>query len=180
MMPGSDPLTLDSAMLDEARAYLRIDEDIGDGALGALLLAAINHAEAYIGQLLIQRGVREILSAGPGWQRLRTQPVIAVTLVTGIPAEGASFTLSSTAWQARINAGGEAYLRIIRPGIAGRVEVTLSAGLSPDWVALPEALRLAVLRLASHFDRHRDAADDAGMPDAVAALLHPWRRLRLA
>lgn len=179
MMPGPDPLTLDSAMLDEARAYLRIDDDNGDSTLGALLLAAISHAENYVGQLLIQREVCETLSAGSGWQRLSAAPVIAISSVTGIPAEGAPFVLSSVAWQARINAGGEAYLRINRPGIAGRVEVKLSGGLSPDWSALPEVLRLAVLRLAAHFDRYRDAPDIPGMPDAVAALLRPWLRLRL-
>ena len=79
-----------------------------------------------------------------------------------------------------IDAHAQGWVRVIQPGSAGRVRVSLSAGLSADWAGLPEPVRLGILRLAAHIHAHRDAADDVGPPAAVAALLRPWRRLRLA
>jgi hypothetical protein len=67
---------------------------------------------------------------------------------------------------------------VTQPGSAGRVEVTATAGLAPEWEALPEAIRLGVLRLVGHLHLYRDSADDRGPPAAVAALLRPWRRMR--
>jgi uncharacterized phiE125 gp8 family phage protein len=70
---------------------------------------------------------------------------------------------------------------VLRPGIAGRVAVRFTAGLAPDWAALPEALRHGVLRLAAHQYRQREGDQQSALPPAaVAALWRPWRRLRLA
>ena len=176
-MLSLDPLGLDSIMLDEARAYLRIDEE--DPSLSAAILAAIGHAENFTRTVLIRRTAREIVSASSGWQILQVAPVQSISSVTGIPAEGAPFVLAATAWEAKIGSRGEAYVRIIQPGIAGRAEIACLAGLAADWAALPEALRLGLLRLTAHFHAHRDAAGDPGPPAAALALLLPWRRMRI-
>ena len=47
-MISRDAVVLDSAMLDEARAYLRLEGDDDDASLGAVLLGAIGHAEACV------------------------------------------------------------------------------------------------------------------------------------
>ncbi|MEE9432785.1 MAG: phage head-tail connector protein [Sphingorhabdus sp.] len=179
-MLSHDALGLDSVMLDEARAYLRIEADAEDTSLGAILTAAISHAENFTGQMLIRRNARQVISAGSGWRRLAVTPVIEVISATGIPADGATFLLPDNAWQAEIDRNDDAYIRIRRPGAAGRVEVTVEAGLAEDWDGLPEALRLAILRLTGHLYTSRDDAQDAGPPAAVAALLRPWRRMRLS
>jgi hypothetical protein len=98
----------------------------------------------------------------------------------GIPAEGASFGLAASAWEAKISSRGEAYFRVLEPGSAGRAEVSLSVGLSANWAALPESLRLGLLRLTAYFYNNRDASDDAGPPAAALALLLPFRRMQLA
>jgi uncharacterized phage protein (predicted DNA packaging) len=54
------------------------------------------------------------------------------------------------------------------------------AGLSVDWSTSPAPLRQGIVRLVAYFYAHRDAADDAGPPAAVAALWRPYRRMRLA
>jgi uncharacterized phiE125 gp8 family phage protein len=167
-------------MLDEAKAYLRLESDDQDASLGAIILAAISHAECFTGQMLIRREVRQIFSAGSGWRTLSAFPVTSVGGVTGIPAEGASFALDPSAWEAKIGSRGEAHVRVLQPGSAGRVEVAAQAGLVAGWDDLPEVLRLALLRLVGHFYAHRDASDDAGPPAAVAALLRPWRRVRVS
>jgi uncharacterized phiE125 gp8 family phage protein len=173
-------LSLDGGMLDEAKAYLRLETDEDDAPLGAILLAAIGHAEGYTGQILIQREVSETITASADWRRLSAMPVTAFTSVTGIPAEGAPFLLPTANYKADIDTAGEGYLRVTEPGGAGRVEVTYLAGLSLDWSGLPESVRLGILRLTGHLYTHRDASDDAGPPAAVAALLRPWRRMRLS
>jgi uncharacterized phiE125 gp8 family phage protein len=171
------PLSLDGFMLDEAKAYLRLETD--DAPLGATILAAIGHAEAYTGMVLIRRDVRETITASPDWRRLSATPVLSVTGVTGIPAEGASFALANTAYGVDTDANGDGFIRVMQAGSAGRVEVAYMAGLVTDWAALPESLRFGILRLIGHLYAHRDGSDDTGPPTAVAALLRPWRRMRL-
>ena len=179
-MLSLDLLGLDSAMLDEARAYLRVEMTDEDPSLSAALLAAIGHAENFMRTVLVRRTAREVISASSGWQILQAYPVQSVISVTGIPAEGAAFLLAVDAWEAKIGSRGEAYLRVMQPGIAGRVEIACVAGLAADWAALPEALRLGLLRLTAHFHAHRDAPGAGGPPAAALALLLPWRRLRLS
>lgn len=179
-MLSLDPLGLDSAMLDEARAYLRVEDGDDDPSLSAALLAAIGHAENFTRAVFIRRTAREIISASSGWQILHVAPVQSVSGITGIPAEGASFALAPEAWEAKIGSRGEAYVRILQPGSAGRAEISCLVGLAEDWASLPEALRLGLLRLTAHFHAHRDAPDTAGAPAAALALLLPWRRMRLS
>ena len=179
-MLSLDPLGLDSIMLDEARAYLRVEDGEDDPSLSSALLAAIGHAENFTRAIIIRRSAREIISASTGWQILQVAPVQSVSGVTGIPAEGASFALAPETWEAKIGSRGEAYVRILQPGIAGRAEISCVAGLAADWAGLPEALRLGLLRLTAHFHAHRDAPDAGAPPAAALALLLPWRRMRLS
>jgi uncharacterized phiE125 gp8 family phage protein len=178
-MLSLDPLGLDSAMLDEARAYLRVDDGADDASLSSALLAAIGHAENFTRSILLRRNAREIITASAGWQLLQVAPVQLVTGVSGIPAEGPNFELVTSAWEAKIGSRGEAYVRILQPGSAGRAEIVCVVGLAVEWASLPEALRLGLLRLTAHFHAHRDAPDAAGPPAAALALLLPWRRMRV-
>lgn len=178
-MLSLDPLGLDSAMLDEARAYLRVEPAEDDPSLSAALLAAIGHAEQFTRTVLIRRTAREVMSACSGWQIIAAAPVQSVMSVTGIPAEGPVFMLGTDAWEAKVSSRGEAYVRIIRPGIAGRAEISFTVGLADEWSSLPEVLRLGVLRLAAHFHAHRDDPNAEGPPAAARALMLPWRRIRL-
>jgi uncharacterized phiE125 gp8 family phage protein len=165
---------------DEAKAYLRIEHDAEDALLDRLLAEAVVMAEAFTAQMLISRDVVEVRSAGSGWQRLSATPVRAITMVQGLPVDGAPFVLPVGDYAIDIDSNADGWLRVANPGAAGRVRMLLVAGLAPDWAGLPEPLRLGILRLAAHSHAHRDAADDAGPPAAVAALLRPWRRMRLS
>ena len=179
-MLSTELLGLDGVMLDEAKAYLRLELDEDDAPLGAIILAAIAHAERYTGLILIRRGVKEVITASSQWRRLGALPVAGVTSVTGIPAEGATFVLPAANYGVDIDNDGECYIRVTMAGSAGRVEIAYLAGLSPDWASLPESLRLGILRLVGHLYTHRDASDDPGPPMAVVALLRPWRRMKLS
>jgi len=174
------PLALDSIMLDEVRAFLRVDVDMDDSSLASSLLAALGYAEQFTGQILLRRTVTEIVTSGGGWQILKALPVQSVLSVTALPAEGASYLMAPSAWEAKISSTGEGYFRVLQPGNAGRVAVACHAGLVADWTSLPEALRMGVLRLAGYFYAHRDGAEGDGPPAAALALLRPWRRMHVA
>jgi uncharacterized phiE125 gp8 family phage protein len=178
-MLSHEALSLDSIMLDEAKAYLRLETDQEDAPLGAILLAAIAHTEGFTRQVLIRREVRQTISATPVWTRLSASPVAAITSVTGLPADGASFVLPAENYTADIDNNGDGHIRVTQAGAAGRVEISYQAGIAASWAELPETLRLGILRLTGHLHLHRDSGDDAGPPAAVAALLRPWRRMAL-
>lgn len=179
-MLSLDPLGLDSVMLAEVRAYLRVDAGTDDNVLAACAVAAVAHAEQFTRQILIRRGARDLVTAGSGWQILQAMPVQSIVGVTGIPAEGANFAMAASTWEAKISSRGETYFRVLQAGIAGRAEVSLIVGIAANWASLPESLRLGLLRLAGHFYSNRDAHDDAGPPAAALALLLPFRRMQLA
>ena len=131
----------------------------------------------------LEQACEEILPVTVAWQSLATMPVQAITALQGIPAEGARFALPVDGYAIDLTADSAGRVRVINPGIAGRIAVRFTAGLAQDWAALPEALRHGVLRLAAHQYRSREAdglAASALPPAAVAALWRPWRRIRLA
>lgn len=173
------PLTLSAEMLDEAKAYLRIEQDEDDAPLSALMLAAIGHSEAFTGLLLIERDCAQTVPVSAVWQRLAATPVRSITSVTGIPAEGTPFVIPMTAYSTDIDQNSDGWLRVTQPGSAGRVDIRYRAGLAMDWDLVPEGVRMAILRMTAHLYASRDDPQDAGPPAAVAALLRPWRRMRL-
>jgi uncharacterized phiE125 gp8 family phage protein len=173
------PIALTVDAVDAAKTYLRLETDEEDASIGALLTAAVAHAEGYLAQMLIERDVVERLSVSSSWQRLGATPVRSIGTVTGIAAEGAHFALAADAYRIDINQHHDGWLRFVQPGSAGRADIAYRAGLVPGWPDLPEAISMAVLRIAAHLHAHRDAPDDPGPPPAIASLLRPWRRMRL-
>jgi uncharacterized phiE125 gp8 family phage protein len=179
-MLTTDRIALTVDAVDAAKTYLRLESDEEDASIAALVAAALVHAEGYLGQLLVERNVIERMPVSSGWQRLTATPVRGLSSVTGIPAEGATFLLAPETYKLDINRHHDGWIRLAQPGSAGRVDIAYRAGLVPGWPDLPEAISIAVLRIAAHLHAHRDAPDDAGAPPAVSLLLRPWRRMRLA
>ncbi len=175
------PHTLPTAALGELKDWLGLSVTADDVALTVLLRASLELCESFTGTMPLTQTCEEILPITSGWQELATRPVQAITQVQGIPAEGARFTLPVDAYALDLTADGAGRTRVINQGAAGRIAVRFSAGLSPDWSGLPEALRHGTIRLAAHqYRRREDEASDPVPPAAVAALWRPWRRLRLA
>ncbi|HMT47326.1 MAG TPA: hypothetical protein PKE59_09310 [Novosphingobium sp.] len=175
------PAALAPAALAELKDWLGITVPADDAQLGALLRMALDLCEDFTGTMPLQQVCEEVLPATPEWTRLTALPVQAITSVQGIPADGPRFALAAGDCRIDLDADGSGRIGVLRPGIAGRVAVRFTAGLAPDWAALPEALRHGVLRLAAHQYRQREGEQQSGLPPAaVAALWRPWRRLRLA
>ncbi len=165
--------------LDALKAYLKIRLDDEDAALTGLIRAASDAAERFLGQLIVARGVDEILGARSGWQRLVMRPVRGITGVKGIPADGPEFALPVEAYAVDIDANGTGWVRVVNPGSAGRVRVTYVAGIAADDSAVPEAIRHGIVRLAGDYHARREGLE-ADVPASVAALWRPWRRMRIA
>jgi uncharacterized phiE125 gp8 family phage protein len=175
------PPALAPAALDELKDWLAITTVREDAALTALLRAALELCEAFTGQMPLAAACEEILPADRCWRRLQTRPVLAVTGVEGIPADGARFALAPEAYAIDLDAEGGAHLRLIDRGAAVRVAVRFTAGLAPDWAGLPDGLRHGAIRLAADaYRRHDGEGQGAQPPAAVVALWRPWRRVRLA
>lgn len=175
------PFALAPAALTELKDWLGITSLADDSQLTVLLRAAIEHCEDFTGLMPLEQTCEEVCPVISGWQALATRPVQAITLVQGIPAEGARFTLAVSAYAIDLTADGAGRVRVISPGAAGRVAVRYTAGLAASWTALPEGLRHGILRLAASQYRAResDGLSSAVPPAAVAALWRPWRRLKL-
>lgn len=169
-----------AAAVAEARAYLRIEGGEEEGLLAMLVATGMALCERFTGLALIEAPRRVAMAVAPGaWRRLPVAPVRAITAVAAIDAAGIEQALAPADHAVDIDAAGEGWVRVTAP-VAGRIAVDFVAGMAPDWAGLPAPLRQGVVRLAAHLHAHRDEADDAGPPAAVAALWRPWRRVRLA
>lgn len=174
------PANLAGAALIELKQWLAITVDTHDAALVSVLRVSIDMCEAYTGIMPLQVTAEETLAATAVWQSLVARPVQAITGVDGLPGEGSRFAFASDAYDIELEADGTGRIRILRQEAAGRVAVRFVAGLAPDWETLPDALRSGIIRLALHSWREREDGPAGVPPAAVAALWHPWRRMRLA
>jgi len=165
--------------LNELKAYLRISLTDEDALLQGLIAAATETAERFTGQVLVERAIDETMPTSSDWRRLSIRPVRAITAVTGLPAEGAEFALPVDAYAIDIDRNGDGWVRIVRPGAAGRVRVRYLAGMSGDGAGIPETIRHGIVRLAGEYHARREGLETQP-PAAVAALWRPWRRMRLS
>lgn len=178
-MVTSEPAVLAPLALAEVKAHLHITRDADDAVLTGHLRSAATLCEQFIGQSLLVRPHRETLPIARDWQVLAAQPVVAITGVTEIAADGSRFALASDAYALTIAADGMGRVRVLRPGSASRIEVQYSAGMTDHWGDLPEPLRQGIVRLAAYVHLARDSDGDAGPPASVSALWRPWRVVRL-
>lgn len=169
MPPAAVPVAL-----DEAKAFLRLDDSREDALIAGFIRAATALAEAFTGQRLIVRPVADGILPVVTWQRLAAAPVVAIT---GIAVGGVA--VAGSLFETDIDLAGDGWVRLTAPVAATRPIVAYTAGLAADWNGVPEPLRHGIVRLVSHFYANRDAADVGGPPAAVAALWRPWRRMRL-
>lgn len=168
-----------AATIEEAKAYLRIDDAGDDALIARLISAATGLCEQFIGQVLVARTITETVPATGDWRRLRSTPVRSIGVVQALPVAGMPAALPIDAYAIDIDAAGDGWVRISSAAGSARAMVTLDAGIAADMGSLPAPLSQGILRLVAHMYAHRDDADDEGPPAAVVALWAPWRRMRL-
>ena len=175
------PPVLADAALAELKDWLAITTNRDDASLTALLRAALDTCEAFTGLMPLEAGCEEVLRATHDWQGIAASPVIAITGVERLTANGTLSALPVDGCLIDITAEGCGRVRLTRTIAESRIIVRFDAGLSPDWASLPEGLSHGIIRLAAHQYRDRDSGEaNHAPPRAVAALWQPWRRMRLA
>lgn len=167
--PAAEPVTL-----AEAKAFLRLEHGAEDDLVARLIAAAARQVEQATRRVLVaQRWRLDVAAPEAGaWIALKPRPVRSVEAVSVRLRDGTVETLDSDAW--RFDWAGErlALKSAAVPG--GRLEIELACGFG-DPEAVPESLRLAVMRLAADaFERRSD-----GPPVDVSDLVAPYRDFRL-
>lgn len=175
------PPLLSPAALTELKAWLGIALSRDDAELGALLAAALEICEGFLGQLPLISGCEEVLGAHVWWQSLSARPVQAITGVAALAIDGTRRALDMTGYMLDLTADGDGRVRLATRIDEKRIVVSYSAGIAASWELLPEAVQQGVIRLAAFQHREREADRPAPVPPAaVAALWRPWRRVHLA
>lgn len=182
--PAAEPVGL-----AEAKEFLRIGFDGEDDLVGELVGAARARIEALAGLAMIARTLRVTLGCWPDGMyagrrmRLPVRPAASLVSVRVFDAEGASEDVTGGF---RIEPGPAPKLVWAEGAFPwpGRsfdgVEIDYVAGFGEAPADVAAGLRLAVKRLAAHAYQTRDAATiGAQLPEDVAGLVSPWRRVRL-
>lgn len=178
--PAAEPLTR-----DEAKSFLRIDHEVDDTLVDALIAAARRTVEAATGRVLLEQTWRFSRTAWPlsGVIPAPVAPVRAilaaeVTLADGSIVEVPEGVLSLKADRAPALIHVE-LARAPQPG-AGGILLTISAGYGATAADVPADLVQAVRLTVAHFYEFRDGSGDAlSLPATVTALLAPYRLVRL-
>ena len=173
-------VVVDAFALDAVKTYLRIDGESEDSVLSALIAAAVEQCEAYVGVAVLQRAMTEVIVPGAAWQLLTPAPVRVISGVAGLAIGGGTTVLAASAYEIDIDAEGRGRVRFLVPVIDKRVAVSVEAGLAANWASLAEGLRHGIIRLVGHYHLYRDRADELGPPAAVAAVWRASRRIRLS
>jgi uncharacterized phiE125 gp8 family phage protein len=182
------PPAIEPVSLAEAKDFLRIVSDDEDELLGTLITAARLMIEAASGRLLIEQDWRIVLDTWPqgGEIRLPLSPVRSLTAARVHPASGTAETIAPAALS--LAEGSDPPLIRIAglvpaPGRThAAIEIDLIAGFGATSDTVPAPLRQAVLRLACRWFEHRGdvvSRDAARLPAEIAALVAPFRRVRL-
>ena len=189
MLTELEPVSATALPLAALRDHLRLgtgfaDDAVQDAILEAALRAALAAVEARVGRALI---ARPMVLRATRWRdeaavALPVGPVAALTGFEVVDARGvasdalARVALSHPAGGRPVVEGRGGGLPAIPEG--GSAALAFVAGFGP-WEAVPADLRHAVLMLAASYYEDRGAVREVAFPPVVAALIAPWRAMRL-
>ncbi|WP_380052830.1 head-tail connector protein [Falsihalocynthiibacter sp. SS001] len=163
------------------------DDGYQDTVLEAALRSAMAAIEARTGKVIIERVFSWQLSRwrNLGEQAMPVAPVSEILSLRTVDRVGdemlidpARYVLQRDTHRPKILATGGCLASIPLGGFA---EVAFRAGFGESWEAVPADLGRAMLLLAAHYYEHRTEAEmnRADMPFGVAALLEPYRTVRI-
>jgi uncharacterized phiE125 gp8 family phage protein len=174
-----EPAMLAPTALIEAKALLRLETVDEEALLAAQLRTALELAEDFTGSVWLEASYRETRSLCRE-MILQKRPVQRLTGLRVSYANGSDVALDPTLQIMQISDHGEAMLTIANSVLEGdKIIISYQAGAYTDWTYLPEGLRMGILRMAAHLFTWRDDSMSIGVPGAVAALWHPYKKLRL-
>ena len=183
--PALEPLTL-----AEAKAHLRLDTTDEDDLVTSLIVSARHAVERETRRALITQSWRVILDAwpDPNTFRIPLAPFISLSAIRTFDVFNAAAVLGASAYFVDAQPAAARVQFTLQPPNPGRaiagIELDVVIGYGAAAASVPEPLRLAMRMLVARwFEARGDAAGDAGalqIPPVAAALLQPFRTLRLA
>jgi uncharacterized phiE125 gp8 family phage protein len=183
--PAIEPLSL-----QEAKSWLRLDSTMEDDLVSALITAARLVVEAATRCLLISQSWRLVLDRWPygGVLLLPLAPLQSITTIRVYDSNDAAQTLAASGFRVDASPNHARLDFIDMPPSPGRelagIEIDLEVGYGAQAAEVPEPLRQAMRLLVTRwFENRGDVESDSrgnALPNAVAALLAPYRRVRLA
>jgi len=177
--PATEPVSL-----ADVKAHLRVEGTDEDSLLQAAILAARIHVESETRRKLIAQGWRLYLDEWPAGRAidLAVAPLISVESVTFYDVVGAAHVLDENAYRVDAARLPPRIVAKLRPQAAlydNGIEIDVTAGYGVTSLAVPAALRQAILMLVAHWHEHRGAVgfDRAGdvAPLGFEALIAPYR-----
>jgi len=179
---------LEPVALDEARAFVRVDDTTEDALLTTLIATARVHVESVTGRALITQTWRLVLDCWPldGVVALPVAPLLSLVSITGYLSGGTAVPVSSTGVTL-----DHSEARLLLPADfdppvllreRGGIEIDFVAGYGATSADVPAPLRQALLLLVAGWFENRDALASAGNgvpPAGLDLLLAPYRRVRL-
>lgn len=180
--PAEEPVTL-----EEAREHLRLDARDQDAMVTALITAARTVLEGETRRAFVTQEWRLLLDDWPGATvQLPLAPISAVSAVRLADADGEACTLDEAHYDLAL-AGDPPRVVARAPWPAPQQRVY---GIAIDFLAgygaasdVPQPLKQAILMLVAHWFETREpvgfGAGSAEIPMTVAALIAPYRRVRL-
>ena len=183
--PGAEPISL-----AEAKVHLRVDADDEDALLTSLIAAARMFVERTLGIALMTQAWSYFFDFWPsaGCITLPILPVQAVSAVKVHDDAGGSVTLDAASYSVDVlSEPARLVLKGAVPPIAARAlnafEIAFTVGYGDEADDVPGPVRQALKLLVAHwFERREPVVLGLGgqeVPTTVAALLLPYRRMRL-
>jgi uncharacterized phiE125 gp8 family phage protein len=181
--------TVEPVTLAEAKAQLRVDGTAEDAFLTSLIITSRLQIEAALGLALVTQRWRMTLDDWPGTGEIElpvrpVQSVESIAIAAGgsvVTLDAGSYHLDGLGQRPRI-----VLVDIAPPPpetVADGIAIELTAGFGASATDVPAPIRQALLLLVAHWYENREpatqSAGTSGIPDAVSALLTPYRQVRL-
>ena len=164
---------LEPVTLAEAKLYLRVDHTAEDAQISGMIRAATARVETLTGRSLLAQDWRFETEAAPPLSFLLPRgPLTAILGVSGLMVGGAGDALTASEFRL---AGVEDGITLTRRPVGGVLRVEYRAGAA-SVADIPAPLVQAVLQIAALMYEARGAAT---LPEAVTALIAPYRLLRM-
>jgi uncharacterized phiE125 gp8 family phage protein len=181
--PAIEPISL-----SEMKLYLRVDTTDEDGLINAFITAARLLIEASARKLFISQTWRLVLDAWPvdGVIRVPLSPLSQVVAARAYNSLGVASTVSLSSLEMN-SLSDPPTISIIGPvPVSGRarsgIEVDIVCGFGPAIGNIPEPLRQAIRLLVGRWYENRGdlvSSPSATLPPEIAALVSPYRRVRV-
>lgn len=166
--------TLEPITLAEAKLFLRVDGDVEDSLISALMATAREAAEQFTGKSFITQTWRVgFAGEAPETINLPMSPVQAVVSVETVDAFGLHTTIANNLYHLHTDA---AKLECDATLTGSQVLITYRTGYGDSSTHVPHPIRHALL---VHVAALYDDRDAQAIPANVRTLLAPYREVRV-